>query len=117
MTASDSGLSRKARGTADVLAAAEAVHRVQASEALREAFGEYIDAGEPFTADDVRRLAGNPEAHHPNFLPALFAQAAQRGLIRQVGHPFRTSRRSRHGGLVRRWQAVRPSLPKSGDAA
>lgn len=117
MTTVTAGDAEKVRGTAGVLAAATAVHRAQATEALREAFGAYLDAGEPFTADDVRHLAGNPEAHHPNVLPALFAQAAQRGRIRQVGHPIRATRRSRHGGLVRRWQAVRAAIPKAGEAA
>lgn len=111
MSTRETGLSRKARGVEDVLAAADAVHRAQAAEALREAFGALLDRGEPFTADDVRRLAGDPEAHHPNYISALFAQAAQRGRIRQVGAPFRSARKSRNAGLTRRWTAVRPPFP------
>lgn len=115
MTTGKSGLSRKARGTADVLTAGESLLRSQAAEALREAFGVCLDRGEPFTADDVRELAGDPEAHHPNYISALFAHAVQAGRIRQVGPAFRTARKSRHAGLSRRWIAVRPAF--GGDAA
>lgn len=115
MTTTATGNARKVSGTEAVLSAATALHRAQAAEALREALGTLIDSREPFTADDVRRLAGDPDAHHPNVLPALFAGAARAGHIRQVGPAFRATRRSRNGGLCRRWQAVYPPELPGGD--
>ena len=110
------GAEARNEGVDDVLSAATAVHRAGGLESLREAIDAFIGAGEPFTADDVRHLADNPDLHHPNVLSALFSQAARQGRIRPVGDPVRTSRRARHGGLVRRWQAVPKPYP-SGSAA
>lgn len=104
-------------GAEDVLSAATAVHRAGGLESLREAFDAFVDAGEPFTADDVRDLADDPELHHPNVLSALFSQGARQGRIRPVGDPIRTPRRCRHGGLVRLWQAVPKPYPSGGTAA
>lgn len=42
-------------------------------------------AGEPFTSDDVRVIAGGP-TDHPNAAGARFLAASRRGLIRSVGY-------------------------------
>jgi hypothetical protein len=42
-------------------------------------------AGEPFTSDEVRELAG-PPTDHPNAAGSRFSTAARRGLIRRVGY-------------------------------
>lgn len=46
--------------------------------------------GEPFTADDVRDLAGEP-SDHPNACGAIFNRLAKRGVIARVG--YRPSKR------------------------
>lgn len=120
MTAMTAGEANRDKGVDAVLAAANAVHRAQAAEALREALDACIDhsieTGEGFTAEDVRERAGNPETHHPNVLSALFSTAVRTGRIRQRGPAIRATRRERNSGLFRRWQAVRPALPQNGDA-
>lgn len=116
MTTVSTGAEARDEGVEAVLAAATAVHRAGGLESMREALDAFIDAEEPFTADDVRHLADNPQLHHPNVLSALFSQAARQGRIRPIGDPIRTARRTRHGGLVRRWQAVPKPYPSGGAA-
>jgi hypothetical protein len=59
--------------------------------------------GEPFTADHVRDLAGEPD--HCNALGARLSLAAKAGRIECIG--FETSTRaSRHAGLLRIWRGV-----------
>lgn len=66
---------------------------------------EYLAAaGADFTAPDLTEL-GVPDPDHPNRWGALFRAALTAGLIVPVG--FTTStRRSRHGGVLRVWRGA-----------
>lgn len=64
----------------------------------------WAEAGVQFTANDVRDL-GVPEADHPARWGALFSAMRARGVIAPVGYTTST-RRSRHGGVLRIWQGV-----------
>lgn len=56
-----------------------------------------------FTADDLRRIVGQPD--HANWVGAAFSAAHKLGIIRPVG--YTTSRtRSRHHGVIRTWKAA-----------
>ena len=56
--------------------------------------------GRPFTADDVRDLAGDPR--HPNAFGARLNAHARTGLIRRVG--YRPSDRAeRHRAIIAVW--------------
>lgn len=68
------------------------------------ALAHWAESGLPFTADDLREL-GVPEADHPNRWGALFATFHRRGVIEAVGYQVST-RRSRHGGVLRVWRGV-----------
>ncbi len=52
---------------------------------------ELAATGEPFTAEEVRELAGDPP-DHPNAMGARFNAAARAGLIVRVG--YRLARRA-----------------------
>lgn len=54
-----------------------------------DAITQLARMGDPFTADDVREIAGPPG--HPNAAGSRFLQAARRGVIHRVG--FRNSSR------------------------
>jgi hypothetical protein len=56
--------------------------------------------GEPFSAEDVRRWAGDPV--HPNAVGARFNAAARRGLIVPAGIT-KATRPDRHASLLRLW--------------
>jgi hypothetical protein len=61
-------------------------------------------AGEPFDAEDVRELAGDPP--HGNAMGARFLRAAKRGLITRAG--FRQARRpSSHAHVNPTWRGTR----------
>lgn len=51
----------------------------------RGAIGDLAERGEPFTADDVRALVGEPDDHR-NAAGALFRGMAAQGVIRHVGY-------------------------------
>jgi hypothetical protein len=61
---------------------------------------------EPFTADDVRELVGDPP-NHPNAMGARFLDAVRAGIIRQVGRSLPV-RASRHASSVGLWIGVSP---------
>ncbi len=68
------------------------------------AIEELAASGAPFTAEDVREIAGDPP-DHPNAMGARFAAAAQRGLIRSVG--YRKARRaSLHRHPIHVWEGT-----------
>lgn len=93
---------RRDQGTADVIAAGEAVNR-SAKACFIAAIQQRADSGVPFTADDVQAdLPDGIEPHSPNLLPALMQGAAKRGLIRMHGLAHST-RPSRHAGRVCVW--------------
>lgn len=94
---------RRDQGTADVIAAAESVHRRSAKAYLIEAIQDRAESGIPFTADDIQAdLPDDIEPHSNNLLPALMQGASKRGLIRMHGLAH-SSRPSRHAGRVCVW--------------
>ena len=60
-------------------------------------------AGRTFSADDVHRIASQPI--HPNNWGKLFARMAVEGIIEPDG-VTKSTRKSRHGGLVRTWRVT-----------
>ena len=67
---------------------------------------QLANAREPFTAEDVRRVVGDPP-NHPNAMGARFLEAARAGLIRQVGR-VQPARPSRHASTFGAWIGVAP---------
>ena len=59
--------------------------------------------GEPFSAEDVARLAGRPS--HPNAMGARINAAARRGIIVKAGSVLAT-RRERHANEMRLWRGA-----------
>jgi hypothetical protein len=55
---------------------------------------------EPFSAEDVRRIAGDPV--HPNAMGARINAAAKRGVIVKAG-VVKASRTERHANEMRLW--------------
>lgn len=89
----------KDRGAQTALEGAGAEWRV----AARKAIEELARAPFPFTAEDVRRLAGDPPSD--NAMGGALLRARKDGRIRMVG--FAAARRlRRHGGTVRTWVGV-----------
>lgn len=65
------------------------------------AIEQLASAGERFTAEDIRRIAGDPP-DHPNAMGAHFNAAARRGLIEKVA--YRKARRaSLHSHPIAVW--------------
>lgn len=61
-------------------------------------------SGEPFSADDVREIAGPPE-DHPNACGARFLAASRSGLVRRVGYR-KSSRAVLHAHPVALWEGI-----------
>lgn len=74
------GQALRDQGIARVDAAEDPAWRAAADVAI----AELAASGEEFTAEDVRRIAGDPT--HPNAMGARFRAAAQAGIIRRVGY-------------------------------
>jgi hypothetical protein len=94
------GTSRRDRGMAMADRAADAQWKARVDAAI-----DHLAAcTEPFTAEDVRLIAGDPPSH-PNAMGARFSAAAQRGVIRSVG--FRAAERvSLHRHPIREWVGI-----------
>jgi hypothetical protein len=89
----------KAEGMARAAGAVDADWRARADRAIVQlAIG-----GQPFTAEEVRQIAGDPD--RPNAFGAVFNTAARRGLIRKVDYQLAT-RKSRHRNLVTVWEGT-----------
>lgn len=73
-------------------------------EAARAAMNGFIARGVSFTADDLRDVTPAPK--HANWVGPLFGEYQAKGLIRYVQHE-RSRSRSRRGGAVARWTAVK----------
>ncbi|MDZ5077900.1 hypothetical protein [Nesterenkonia sp. HG001] len=74
-----------------------------AREAIEALAARSARTGAEFTADDLRRMIGEPD--HPNWFGSAFNTARIARIIEPVG--FTISRaRSRHGGVIRTWRAV-----------
>ena len=69
------------------------------------AIAQLAAKGQPFTADDVRAVTGDPP-NHPNAMGARFLTAARSKLIERVGYK-RPARASRHSCLTAVWQGVK----------
>lgn len=95
-------------GVADVLAADTAAHRGYA-ELVEHAIAVLALHRETFTAEDARELLErtfpDARAHSDNVLPAVFAGARARGLIRPVGYT-QAQRPSAHARVIRVWQGA-----------
>jgi hypothetical protein len=83
-----------------------------------EAIGYLARRGAPFTADDVREIAGDP-TDHPNATGARFLAAARAGLIRRVGYR-KATHEGAHARMVSEWvgqaqaAAARPGVAFGG---
>jgi hypothetical protein len=72
------------------------------AELARHAVADLCSTGATFTAEDVRRLAGDPEA--PNAMGALLHAIADEGWISMVG-TVKSTRPNAHGRRVIVWRA------------
>ena len=75
----------------------------------REAMEELIEAGEPFTADDLCDMAGQPDRdHRPNSrnsgIGSLFSEYSKAKRIVPVGVE-KSRAPHRKGGMIRVWRA------------
>lgn len=76
--------------------------------AAQQAIGQLAKSGQPFTADDFRRLMDDaPAPHHPNAIGSFFRRAHADGLIRPTGRYVCATTPSRHGAAIREWIGVR----------
>lgn len=90
----------------DAYSAQFAVHR-EWGQVADQAMRQLVDAGRPFTADDVRALV-EPTGIEPttkNAYGGLFQAWMHAGLIVPVGAKTSTAKK-RRGGLIRIWQAA-----------
>jgi len=84
------------------LAGATSVMRTYRQQA-EQIIHDLIRAGDPFTADDVRRaMPPDLEPHSPNVLPSLLGNLASKGEITSVDWRI-SRRRSRHASRNRVW--------------
>lgn len=73
-------------------------------EAAKRGMDALVARGYSFTADDLRDMI--PAPSNPNWVGAVFTAYQSMGLIRYVQHE-RSRSRSRRGGAVARWTAVK----------
>lgn len=73
--------------------------------AFEKALAQLADSGQPFTVDDVRRIAGDPIGTSPQALGGMIAHAAKRGQIRAVGYQ-QSARPEAHARPVRVWRGA-----------
>jgi hypothetical protein len=69
----------------------------------RYAVASFCSVGVPFTAEDVRRVAGNPPS--PNAIGALFNAIAEEGWIVFMGYE-KATRPEAHGRMIRVWKSA-----------
>ncbi|SDX52506.1 hypothetical protein SAMN05216215_10124 [Saccharopolyspora shandongensis] len=101
------GLADRHEGQAAALAAATAGHR-DYRHRLETALAELVAARTPFTADDIRQAAGEPDEDRPNLLPSVIGCAARDGLIVRCGD-YASQRRARRGSRNGTWIAATAS--------
>ena len=93
------------QGVSDCLSADNAIHRGHRP-LVEHALDELITLGLPFTSDDVREYLGpNFQPHSANLLPSVIQNYAATRRIIATGWT-RSTRPSRHGGVVRVWIGV-----------
>jgi hypothetical protein len=88
-------------GLAAVSAATVTGWRLAADHAIERLAG----TGGTFTAEDVRRLAGDPLGSHPNAMGARLSAAARRGTIVPAGYVQATRPQSR-ARVLRAWKGA-----------
>ena len=85
--------------------------QANAGKIIRATLLRFIQAGEPFSADEVREeLEGNDAVERamfkrPNLLPAIIGGASRKGLIEPIGI-VKPSRPSRHANRNLIWRAT-----------
>lgn len=97
------GYADRHAGQAAALAAATACHR-DYRHRCETALAVLVEAGRPFTADDVRIAAGEIDQAGPNVLPSVIGVAAARRVIVPI-REYRSARRSRRASRNRVWIA------------
>lgn len=108
------GLERRDEGWSAVQAADAAVNRMY-GEHIRIALDDLIAAGEPFTSDDVARLAAADAdrlghgcccgPHSPNLIGSIIGTAARTGRITRTGNRRRSTHPSRNAAYNAEWRA------------
>lgn len=98
------GRRRRDRGMRDAEAATWTGWRLVAERWLRH----LAATGDPFTAEDLRELAGDPLGSSDNSMGALIAAAARRGEIVPVGF-VQATRPEAHARVIRQWKGNGPS--------
>ncbi|RKT85629.1 hypothetical protein SAMN05421805_12768 [Saccharopolyspora antimicrobica] len=109
------GLADRHQGQAAALAAATAGHLTY-RERCEAALAELVARGEPFSADDVRALAGDDEGAGCNVLPSVIGVAAHpsapdRIAIAPTSQYYRSTRRTRRASRNRVWIARAAARP------
>lgn len=92
----ETGRTWRDRGIARVDAAEPDVWKRAADRAIEQ----LAATGEPFTAEDVRRMVGDPS--RPNAFGSRFLAAARSGLVHKVGYRP-SSRPHRHTNPIAVW--------------
>jgi hypothetical protein len=72
------------------------------------------DKAEPFSANDLRDMVGEPDDTHTansrnNGIGAVFNAWAQDGRIAPTGRSVRSNKLERKGGRVQEWVGIRPA--------
>ncbi|MGC5028180.1 hypothetical protein ACLQ3K_25825 [Tsukamurella sp. DT100] len=106
------GLEHRDEGWSAVQAADVAPHRGY-GDIIRGALNDWIEHGEPFTADDIadraRELAGYAgrlnEPHSPNLIGSIIGTAARAGRITRTGNRRRSTHPSRNAAYNAEWKA------------
>lgn len=105
------GLERRNEGWSAVQAADVAAHRGY-GDFIRNALEDLIDAGEPFTADDIDRRARGKWGsrtlgpHSPNLIGSIIGNAARTGRITRTGNRRRSTHPSRNAAYNAEWRAA-----------
>jgi hypothetical protein len=74
-------------------------------QACDTAIAQHAARRQPFTAEDIRIVVGDPP-NHPNAMGARFLAAAKGGLIERVGYQ-KPVRASRHANPLSVWRGVK----------
>lgn len=111
------GLERRNEGWSAVQAADVAPHR-NYGKVIRRALDQCIQLGEPFTSDDVDRIAREMNAidipgvgrayppHSPNLIGSIIGNAARTGRITRTGNRRRSTHPSRNAAYNAEWKAA-----------
>lgn len=107
------GLERRDEGWSAVQAADQAANR-DYGDHIRAALAWLIKTGEPFTSDDVARIAADDanvciccatKPHSPNLIGSIIGTAARAGRITRTGNRRRSTHPSRNAAYNAEWKA------------